>query len=212
MIKRTGILILISIMFLVGYNQERIGNLQKQVSDSNSTIESLNEAIKELGKRNKELEELKKKLNDKVIKYDEMESKYQRLTSDFEEVSKELDIALADTHPLEKDYLDEISNWSGVTSDAVEINTRYKQLWEDKINKYYNLIYNALDDDKKYLIVSSQKKWEESIQIDEKLHWQWNDQLYNGGSISYVLNSDASCNIYRDRALALIRIYGIVED
>lgn len=188
MIKRNSIILLISIMFLVGCNQKEIDVLEKQVSDSNNTIESLNEDIKE------------------------MESKYQTLNSEFEEVSNELDIALADKLPIEQKYLDEIYNWSGVTSDAVEINDRYRQLWEDEINKYYDLIYKALDDDKKYLIVSSQEKWEESIQIDEELNWQWNYQLYDGGTTSYVLNADASYNMYRDRALSLIRIYGIVNE
>ena len=110
-------------------------------------------------------------------------------------------------HFLDKDYRIAMSEWSGTTWEGVDIIASYGDLWKEEMEKYYQLLYDELNDDKKQWIVSSQEQWEIFTKYNEELTWQTYDQLHHKGSIMRILTAGIYREKYRTRALDLKYLY-----
>ncbi len=52
-------------------------------------------------------------------------------------------------HPIEIEFEDEMKTWNGNTWDGVYIVTRYGDKWKVEMEKYYDLLLEELNEDKK---------------------------------------------------------------
>lgn len=110
-------------------------------------------------------------------------------------------------YPIDIEYEKAMQDWSGNTAEGVEISCAYGEKWKSEMDKYYKLLHQKLDNDKKKWLVSSQKKWEAFTKDNEELAWQIYDQQYHGGSIMQTFSAQIYYDKYRDRALDLMKKY-----
>lgn len=110
-------------------------------------------------------------------------------------------------YPIDIELDKEMKKWSGNTSEGVEIICSNGDKWKKEMEKYYNLLYNELDDNKRKWLDSSHKKWEIYSEDNEELERQIYDQRYHGGSIMHIFYADIYYNKYRERALYLMEKY-----
>ncbi len=112
---------------------------------------------------------------------------------------------------LKLNLKDEMKTWNGNTWDGVYIVTRYGDKWKVEMEKYYDLLLEELNEDKKKWLISSQEQWEVFTKENEELDWQVNDQLHHGGSIMHIITADIYYERYRRRALDLKQKYEILS-
>lgn len=110
-------------------------------------------------------------------------------------------------NPIDIEFDKAMSKWSGNTGEGVDIICTYGDKWKEEMGKYYILLYDELDNDKKKWLISSQEKWEIYSKENEELGYQIYEQIYQGGSIIQILSADIYYNKYRDRALDLKEKY-----
>ncbi|TYQ16260.1 UNVERIFIED_CONTAM: hypothetical protein Cloal_2783 [Acetivibrio alkalicellulosi] len=111
------------------------------------------------------------------------------------------------THPIDIKFNEAINNWSGVTSEGVDIIVLYGDMWKSEMEINYNLLYKELNDEKKKWLITSQEKWETFSKENQELIWQIYDQKYHGGSIMQIFSAEIYYNKYRDRAIFLSEKY-----
>jgi len=164
--------------------------------------------IDELENENSEQEQEIVELTDKVaelntlVKNLEVENEKQKnIIADYEQ-SK---------HPIEVEFENEMMSWSGNTGEGVRIIVGYGDQWKEEMGKYYDLLYDELDEDKRKWLTSSQAQWEVFTKENEELAWQVNDQMHHGGSIMHILNADIYYHRFRERALFLKEQYEIIS-
>jgi predicted MPP superfamily phosphohydrolase len=114
-------------------------------------------------------------------------------------------------HPLDKEYNDAMKNWSGVTAEGVSIIGAFGDKWKAEMEKYYQLLYDALAEDKKKWLVSSQNEWVKFTKENEELTWQTYDQINHGGTIMQIFSSNIYLERYRDRTLTLKSLYDFLN-
>ena len=110
-------------------------------------------------------------------------------------------------YPIDIEFDKEMKKWSGNTSEGVEIIYSNGDKWKKEMEKYYNLLYNELDENKRKWLDSSQKKWEIYSKDNEELERQIYDQKHHGGTIMHIFYADIYYNKYRERALYLMEKY-----
>lgn len=121
---------------------------------------------------------------------------------------KELE-ALADgRYILDMQYKNEMLNSGGVTSQMIEILIKYAGLWKQEMERYYNLLYDTLDDAGKSSLENSQKAWEEYSVKNNELIFYMEEQKFEGGSYLGVLDAELLYQKYRSRASELKEMYG----
>jgi len=168
---------------ITGCQNNEVTNLELKIKEQEKTIEELNHRNTEMYKERSIMESKVEELN-KIV----AESKQNK-------------------HPLEIEFEKEMKTWSGNTSEGVEILCTNGDKWKDEMEKYYELLNEELDEDKKKWLESSQEKWEIYIEENEELGWQIFDQQYHGGTIIQILSAELYYNRYHDRALDLIQKY-----
>ncbi|MDM8534165.1 hypothetical protein QUF55_05595 [Clostridiaceae bacterium HSG29] len=184
----TKIILLIVVCLMVsGCQQSRIEDLENESTNQNQEVLELTNKVFEL---NKMVEKVKKE-NDELI----------QIVSDYEQ-SK---------HPIEIEFENEMKSWSGNNDEGVYIVLGYGDQWKEEMNKYYNLLLEKLNEDKRKWLVSSQEQWELFTKENEELAWHVNDQIYHDGSIMRIFDANIYYYRYRDRALYLKEKYEILS-
>ncbi|MDR1689122.1 MAG: hypothetical protein LBS21_10995 [Clostridiales bacterium] len=113
-------------------------------------------------------------------------------------------------HEIDKAYSEAMKGWTGTTVEGIEISTTYALLWKEEATKYYDLLYDELDDDKKALLVSSQEKWENFFIENELLEKEISRRAFGNGSMRREFNASIPLYKYRERALELQSLYEMV--
>ena len=113
---------------------------------------------------------------------------------------------------LDQEYEKAQSEWSGNTAEYVVLTVSFAELWKDEMDKYYHLLYNELNDEKRHWLVSSQEKWEIYTKENEELAWQTYEQIFNTGSMMKIYEANIYLEKYRSRALTLISLYDSLTD
>jgi hypothetical protein len=113
-------------------------------------------------------------------------------------------------HEIDKAYSEAMKEWTGTTVEGIEISTTYALLWKEEANKYYDLLYDELDDDKKALLVSSQEKWENFFIENKLLEEEISRRAFGNGSMRREFNASIPLYKYRERALELRSLYKMV--
>ena len=114
-------------------------------------------------------------------------------------------------HPIEIEFETEMLTWSGVTGEGVDIICKYGDLWKNEMEKYYDLLFDILEPEKRQWLESSQKQWEIFTKEHEELSWQTYDQMHHGGSIMRIFEAHIYYERYKDRAMQLMALYGTIS-
>ena len=160
-----------------------------------------------LKESNAKVEKLDLEVYQNLQKLDQLDKQIKSLTDD----NKNLQLQIGPKYQLDKDCDKAMKKWSGNTSEGVDIICSFGDKWKDEMNKYYNLLYNELNPDKRKWLVSSQKKWETFTKDNEELEWQTYDQINGGGSIMQTFSSQIYLDRYRDRAIKLMQLYDFLQ-
>lgn len=62
-------------------------------------------------------------------------------------------------YPLDKEYMDALSNSDGSIASFVDTTISYGDRWKEKTTTYYNELYKYLDNEGKRLLMQSQNDW-----------------------------------------------------
>ncbi len=109
---------------------------------------------------------------------------------------------------LDREYRAAMAEWSGNTLEGVAINLSFGDQWKEEMDAYYRLLNDALHEDRRQWLASSQEAWEVRANIDEELAWQVADQDHHGGTIMKLIESQIYLDRYRTRAKQLMELYG----
>lgn len=161
----------------------------------------------EINELKKELAEQEQKISEQEQIISEFNTLIENLENEKEELNQYIDNFDNSKHEIEKDFEKEMKTWSGVTSEGVEITMKYSDKWKSEMEKYYDLLHDELDEDKRKWLISSQTKWNEFSAANIDYLWHVNDQIHQGGSIIRIINAHNYYERYRNRALFLIKEY-----
>ncbi len=128
------------------------------------------------------------------------------------DTNETLQLQVEKEYPVDIDYDKAMANWSGNTAEGVDIICSFGDKWKDEMNKYYSLLYNDLNSDKRKWLKSSQKKWETFIKDNEELEWQTYDQINGEGSIMQIYSAQIYLDRYRDRTITLMDLYDFLHE
>jgi len=109
-------------------------------------------------------------------------------------------------HDLDIEYEKAMATWIN-TMEGVEIINSFGDIWKEEMDKYYTLLYDMLEEDRKKWLISSQEKWEIYTKENEELAWQTYDQVHHDGSIMKIYSAEIYLERYRSRAKTLIHLY-----
>jgi len=153
---------------------------------------------------------LKKSYNENALleaKITELQDVKNATQSKNVEIKRETDTRNGEENIIDQKYDKAMSEWSGNTSEGVDIITSYGDIWKVEMNKYYNQLNDELTDDKRIWLVSSQKKWEEFTKENEGLTWHTYDQINHEGSIMQIYSAEIYLDSYKSRAIELKTLY-----
>lgn len=194
-----------------GCQNKEILKLEDDIRESDKTIESIMLQNAQLIKSEIELNKIIEEYREIDEELTSENSKLAEVNSELKERIESLNISLTEStqikHPIQIEFENEMETWSGNTAEGVNIIINYANRWNDEMEKYYDLLYLELDEDKKKWLESSQGKWEAYVIENEELGWQILDQQYHGGSIIKILAADLYYSRYHDRAIDLIQKY-----
>lgn len=111
---------------------------------------------------------------------------------------------------LDVQYEKEMKDSGGVTSEMIEITIKYAGLWKQEMEKYYDLLYDILDNEGKVCLENSQEAWEEYSNSNNELVFHVEEQRFGGGSYLNILEADLLCQKYRMRASELRELYELL--
>lgn len=152
--------------------------------------------------QNTMLSKIKQLENDKLkqeLQNTQIKDSYEILKEENSRLKKEV----GSKHPIEREFEEAFSSWSGNTMEGVNILCQYGDIWADEMNKYYQQLFDELDPDKKQWIVSSQNQWERFTKENEELAWQTYDQVHHNGTIMQIHTAYIYYTKYKVRALEL---------
>lgn len=105
-------------------------------------------------------------------------------------------------YPLDTEYIKALKNSGGSNVEFCNITVEYADKWEEEMKKYYNILYNGLNNEGKELLKSSQRDWGKFINSQEKL-----DQnivtRFGSGTIVPLILSENRITKFRSRAVEL---------
>lgn len=111
----------------------------------------------------------------------------------------------ADTARIEKQVENMINN-DYTTPGLIEASNYSEQEYDKLLNKYYKILYNALDVDGKKALKATQLNWIKLRDSDKDLVIAMRNQIYDemgGGTIWGIVAADARADITRRRVIDL---------
>ena len=110
-----------------------------------------------------------------------------------------------DTARIEQ-QVDNMVDQNPTTLGLIEASDFSEREYDKLLNKYYNVLYNALNEDGKKALKETQLSWIKFRDSDKELIRQMNVQVYDemgGGTIWSVVASDARADVTRRRVIEL---------
>lgn len=112
-------------------------------------------------------------------------------------------------HTIDKQLDECMENSKYITSKMVECCEEAQLQWEQRMDKYYKLLMNALDERAKKALRNSQAAWVEFKNLEFKFIPQY---FQDTGSYTGPVSAGNRVTIIRDRALQLKSYYQTVID
>lgn len=90
---------------------------------------------------------------------------------------------------------------------VVEINDTFSELWKEELNNTYNKIIAIANESLQQALFDEQQKWDDALSSKLECRLCYLQQIYGSGSIVPVLISEYRCQLYRERAIELNKMY-----
>lgn len=130
--------------------------------------------------------------------------------SSLRQENEELKYDQYDTDMLESEFIKAMSEASITPEKGAYTISVYEGKWKEEMEKYYKLVYDALPENKRKWLSSTQEEWEVFTK-NEILYWQAFDELYSNDSMLEYNSSAIFLNRYRARASDLRFIYNLLS-
>lgn len=121
---------------------------------------------------------------------------------DFDAITDQFTADTARVNQQQRDMLS--SDYS--TMGMIEASNYSEQEYDKLLNKYYKILYNALNEDGKKALKATQLNWIKLRDSDKQLVTSMRNQIYDeigGGTIWSVISSEARADITRRRVIDL---------
>lgn len=129
------------------------------------------------------------------------------LMAQYQSLENSLEVIDENIFVLDEQYENEIKESKGVTSEIIEITMKYAEVWKQEMERYYDQLYDALDDEGKSRLENLQEVWEEYSTSNKDFAFYMEEKRFGGGSYLNILEADLLYQKYRSRALELSEMY-----
>ena len=103
-------------------------------------------------------------------------------------------------YQIDKAYINEINqNLHVSNAEKGNITFKYIEQWKEKMEYYYNILYDLLNEEGKKILKNSQDNWQKALDSDLSL----NEAIQVQNNIIYDVFDNPKYTAYRTRAIAL---------
>ena len=107
-------------------------------------------------------------------------------------------------YDLDAEYMAALKESNGSNAEFSDITVEFGNKWKAKMEQYYSLLYEKLDENSQEFLIKSQDNWRKFVKSNEDLEQNIVNQ-YQGGSMGSLVLSENYIIRYRTRAVELLQ-------